>query len=291
MPNSIATFKKYTDLLDEVYKNASLTGDLESDSTLASFNTKTHEFEVPSLSMDGLANYSRNSGYVNGDVTLTVTGHAPNFDRGRSFSIDSMDDEETAGVAYGKLSAEFVRTKVVPELDAFRFAKYCSLADSNNKVGATLTTGAAVLAAIRAGVSKLDEAEVPQEQRYLYITPTLLGLVEDLDTTKSREVLNGFAKVVKVPQTRFYTAIVQKDGTTSGQEAGGFAKATGGSELNFMIVEKSAIIQYTKHVVSKVITPDVNQDADAYKIPYRNYGLADVFGNKTAGVYAHYKSE
>ena len=123
MANSIATFKKYIDLLDEVYKQASLTAVLESDATLARAGANANEIVIPKLSMQGLANYSRNSGYVNGDVTLTNETVQFNYDRGRAFSVDAMDNEETVGVALGKLSSEFIRTKVVPELDAFRFAK------------------------------------------------------------------------------------------------------------------------------------------------------------------------
>ena len=123
MANSIALFKKYIDLLDEVYKQASLTAVLESDATLARAGANANEIVIPKLSMQGLANYSRNSGYVNGDVTLINETVQFNYDRGRAFSVDAMDNEETVGVAFGKLSSEFIRTKVVPELDAFRWCQ------------------------------------------------------------------------------------------------------------------------------------------------------------------------
>lgn len=85
-------------------------------------------------------------------------------------------------------------------------------------------TAAAVVSALRAATNKMDEDEVPMEGRTLFITPTLLGMIQDLDTTKSKEVLARFASVVQVPQTRFYTAIEQRDGSTSGEEAGGYKK-------------------------------------------------------------------
>jgi hypothetical protein len=91
-----------------------------------------------------------------------------------------------------------------------------------------------------------------------------------------------------VPQTRFYTAIEQKDGKTSGEEAGGYAKATGAKDINFMIIHPTATIQYQKHVAPKIITPEANQDADAWKFGYRNVGIADLFENKLAGVYLHH---
>lgn len=161
---------------------------------------------------------------------------------------------------------------------------------SKVSAGADLADGAAVIAALRVAVSKMDEDEVPMTDRHLFITPTLLGAVQDLDTTKSREVLSNFASIVKVPQTRFYTAIDQKDGTSGGEEVGGYAKNASGKDINFMIIHKPAVIQFQKHVAPKIITPDMNQTADAYKFGYRNVGIADVYENKVAGIYLHHKA-
>lgn len=125
MANAIELAKSYVPKLDEVYKLASLTAMLDGASDLARQGANANELIIPMMTMDGLADYSRNSGYVQGDVTLTNETVKCNFDRGRRFTVDTMDDLETAGLAFGRLSAEFIRTKVVPELDAFRFAAYC----------------------------------------------------------------------------------------------------------------------------------------------------------------------
>lgn len=289
MANSIALSKIYTNLLDEVYKNSALTAVLESDASLARAGANANEIVIPKLSMSGLADYKRNSGYVNGDVTLNWETVQFNYERGRMFQVDDMDNEETQNIAFGRLAGEFIRTKVVPELDAFRFAKYAAVTGAGTATG-TLATGADVIAALRTATSSMDEAEVPMEDRHLFITPTLLGLVEDLDTNKSKEVLSRFATITKVPQTRFYSAIKLNDGTTSGEEAGGYVKASGAVDLNFEIIHKPATLQFTKHAVPKIISPDQNQDADAWKYGYRNYGLCDTYENKAAGIYVHKKA-
>lgn len=294
MANNIELFKKYVPLLDEVYKLSSLTADLDGAPELARQGNNVNELIIPKISMDGLANYSRNSGYVDGDVTLTNETVKCNFDRGRMFTVDTLDNLETAMIAFGSLASEFIRTKVVPELDAFRFATLASISGISTTDAAALSTGANVITALRAAVNKMDEDEVPDNERILYITPTLLGLVKDLDTTKSKEVFDGFAKVVKVPQSRFYTAIKQLSGkvetVTSGsddQTAGGYKKADSAKNINFMIIHKPAVIQYQKHVAPKVITPEQNQDADAWKFGYRNVGISDAYENKVAGIYLH----
>lgn len=291
MANAITLAKTFVPILDKIYKVASVTSVLDGNPELVRQGANYNELIIPKISMQGLGDYSRNGGYVKGDVTLTNETVKCNFDRGRMFQVDNMDNLETAGIAFGQLSGEFLRTKVAPEIDAFRFATYAGTSGiSKISAGATLSTGADVIAAIRAGMSKMDEDEVDANNRYLFITPTLYGLIEDMDTTKSKEVLKNFAGIQKVPQTRFYTAIDQYDGSTSGEEAGGYIKtATTGADINFMIIEKSAVIQFPKHIAPKIITPDVNQDADAYKFGYRNVGIADVYENKVAGIYLHHK--
>lgn len=289
MANSIALSKVYTNLLDEVYQQSALTAVLESDASLARQGANANEIVIPKISMDGLADYSRNSGYVNGDVSLTWETVQFNYERGRSFTVDDMDNEESQNIAFGRLAGEFIRTKVVPELDAFRFAKYASVVGAGIATGA-LATGVDVIAALRKATSDMDEAEVPMEQRHLFITPTLYGLVQDMDTTKSREVLARFASITQVPQTRFYSAIELLDGKTVGEEKGGYRKAEAGVELNFEVIHKPATLQFTKHAVPKIIAPAQNQDADAWKYGYRNYGLCDTYENKAAGIYVHKKA-
>ena len=301
MANSITLAQQFVPLLDEKYQMESLTSDLDGAADLARQGANANELIIPIMTMQGLGDYSRNSGYVDGDVTLTNETVTCNFDRGRRFTVDTMDNVETAGIAFGQLAGEFIRTKVVPELDAFRFAQYASADGISTTTGATLSTGDAVIKALRAATTKMDEDEVPMENRYLYITPTLHGLIQDMDTTKSREVLSRFAKVVDVPQTRFYTAITQKNGkvtvtgepgkeTTDDQTAGGYVKADSAKEINFMVIQKSAVIQFQKHVAPKIISPEQNQDADAYKFGYRNVGIAKTYKNKAAGIYLHTKA-
>lgn len=247
---------------------------------LAKEGANADELVIPKIEMDGLADYDRASGYKAGDVSFTNETVKCNFDRGRMFTVDNVDNMDTAGVVISRLGSEFIRTKVTPELDAFRMATYAGI-DGADITAGTYTTGEQVLAAISAKADAMTNAEVPEEDRHLFITPTLLGLVRDLDTTKSKEVLNSFASIQKMPQSRFYSAITQSDN--------GYAKAEGGFDMNFMIIHKPAVIQFAKHVKPKVVDPDTNQDADAWKYGYRNVSIADAYENKAAGIAGTYK--
>ncbi len=289
MANNISKFTSYVSVLDEVYKEAAKSSVLESDSELFREGANAHEIVIPKMSLSGLADYDRANGYVDGDVTLTNETVEFNYERGRMFSVDAMDDEETAGVAFGKLAGEFIRTKVVPEVDAVRFASYASN-PSAKTVSEALTDGDSVLASIRTAKASLDESEVSEDGRYLFITPTLFDKIEALDTTKSKEILNSFAGVITVPQSRFYTAVKLIGGTAEGENGGGYEKDAGAADINFMIIQKDAVLQYTKHAEPKVINPSENQTADAYKFGYRIYGINDVYENKAGGIYVSTKS-
>ena len=284
MANSISKFKNYIALLDEVYKNASKTAVLDGDSTLVKAGANANEIVIPKMSLDGLADYSRNSGYVRGDVTLTNETVAFNYDRGRQFVVDAMDDEETAGIAFGKLSSEFIRTKVVPEMDAFCFAELASHAGTT--VSEALADNDAIVNAVHTAMLAMDDEEVTEEGRYLFCTPAVKGALDLQDSYKSRAIIERFAAIIAVPQGRFYTKIDLKTGG-AGQTAGGYAKADDGLNIDFMIVEKSAVIKYPKHTVDKVFSPDEVQDIDGWKFNYRAYGLVDVYENKEAGIYVH----
>lgn len=106
-------------------------------------------------------------------------------------------------------------------------------------VKANLSDGKAALAALRTARSNIENAEANLATCYLFINPTVLGMIEDLDTTASKKAIEGFAGIIKVPKGRFYSKI---DLTANG--AGGYAKNTAGLDMNFLIVDKQAAIQF-----------------------------------------------
>ena len=294
MANTIALAQKFLPMLDEVYKAASRTSILDATHVdIVNANT----VKVYKTSMDGLGDYSRNGGFTDGDVNGTWETLTLSKDRGRSFQVDAMDDEETIGMAFGTLAGEFIRTKVVPEVDAYRFAKMASATGISKATAANVTIGTTdVPGLIDEGERQMNEDEVPYENRILFISESAYaGLkAKVVRTTMNGE--NGIDKdiltystmrVIRVPQSRFYTAITMRDGKTSGQEAGGYVGTSGAYPINFMIVHPSAVCQVLKHVKPRIFAPDVNQKADAWKFDYRVYHDTFVYENKVKGIYLH----
>lgn len=283
--NSIAKFTQYTTLLDEVYRRASATSMLDISGTMVQAGANANQIIIPKYEIDGLGDYKRNGGYVGGSVKVTHELVEFNYDRGRKFEVDAMDNVESAGIAFGSLSSQFIRNKAVPEADAFRFATYASEEGILKNLNETFSTGVDVLASLTGATNAMDEEEVDAENRILFITPTLNTLIGSVDTNKSKEIMNRFSQVVTVPQKRFYTAIDLLDGESDNELVGGYKKNEAAQNINYMIIEKSAVIQYTKHTVTKVFSPEENQNSDGWIFVYRSYGLATTYENRRSGIY------
>lgn len=266
MANSIVLAKNYTNLLDEVYKLASVTNDLSSDNSLVRAGANANEILYPQISVSGLGDYRRNSGYTDGSVTVEWKTATFNYDRGSKISVDAMDDEETFGIAFGQAAGELMRTKVAPESDAFTFATLAGVSGISTATAATYSSAADFLTALLTAKNKMDEDEVPEEQRILYATPTLINSVMALDTTKSREVLSTFEAVKKVPQSRFYTAIDLLDGYSTGEEAGHYKKGTAVYKASTDTTVTTGKTYYTKSgdTYTAVTSPTGNPSTSSY---------------------------
>ena len=295
MANAITTITKYLPLLDQVYAVASVSAILDTPNALVRETADAKTVLIAQTSMSGLGDYSRADGFVSGDLTLTWKPYTFEYDRGRTFQIDAMDDMETMGLAFGSLASEFVRTKVTPEIDAIRFAKY---AEGAGSIKAATLTNATAVSAISDAEVEMEEKEVALNNCVLFMTPTVYGYVKD-DTDHFQRTLvpsenpnRNFGSfdempIAKVPQSRFYTAVELNDGKVVA--AGGYAKAEGAKDINFMIVDRASVIQLVKHGKIRVFDPDTNQSADAYKVDYRIYHDAWVLDNKKNGIYCHTK--
>lgn len=286
MPNNITLPNGIQAILDEVYRQASVTSVLTSPPSQLKPTQNVHEFCYPQMEVGGLGDYDRASGYTaNSGVNLVWKTVTADYDRGTKIMVDEMDNQESFDLAFGQAANILMREHVAPEGDAFTFAKIAALTGITNNTD-TIADGAQFLEAILTATTEMDENEVPEEQRYLFTTSTLLKSVKALDTTKSREALDGFAGIVKVPRGRFNTAIDLLSGRDGDEIAGGWKPSELSKPINFLIVHKPALIKFDRHVAGPtVIGPDMNPDADASIVKYRKYGVVDGYENKRAGIY------
>ena len=205
-----------------------------------------------------------------------------------------MDNDETLGMMMASTLGELERVQVIPEIDAYRFAKYAT--NAGTTVTATLSSSDNIADLIQTAESTLDDKEVPYEGRILFVNPTIYGYLKgditrytenrDGNVNNEIEIYNNM-RVIRVPSTRFNTQVTLAS-PTGASSTGGYT--TSGQDINFMIVHPSAVIQVVKHIIPRVFSPEVNQEADAWKINFRVYHDAWVLANKTYGIYVHKKA-
>ncbi len=288
MANSIELASKFLPVIDDIYK---------ADAATTALDTQTMDFggvnevKVLKVSTTGLGDYSRSTGYPKGDVTAGWETMKLSEERGKEISVDRMDNEETLGMVFGAVTGNFMREQVIPELDAYRFAKYAGTAGISSATAAALTKDN-IISAIDAATAEMDGNEVPQEGRILYVNSDLKAA---LNSALARQwssdgevntVLSGYngMKIIYVPKTRFYTKITLNDGSS----AWGYAKdGTDGKAINFMMIHPSAVVQTKKFSLPKIFTPDENQKMDAWLFQFRLYHDCFVYDNKKSGVYLH----
>ena len=197
-------------------------------------------------------------------------------------------DVEEAGVldCFVEAGSELQRVQVAPEADAFTFAEIASH-EGVTVAEEDLSAAEAedVLASLRAVTNEMDELEVTTGSRILFITPTLKGVLDDFslaNPNRSNRVLTRFSRIVEVPQSRFYTAITLNSG--EGDQFG-YSKGAAAKDINWMVVERSAVIKFDKHVASRVFSPDELENLDSYMMKYRKYGIVELLDNKLDGVH------
>ena len=288
--NNIALASKFLPVIDEIYAAGSCTAILDTASERVRW-IGADTVNIFDISMVGLGNYNRNAGFVPGDVDGAWEPFKIEIDRGRSYMVDAMDNDETLGMAFGTLVGETVRTQVVPETDAYRFAKYAGTSGILSATPTTLSDSTNVPDMLAQAQAAMDDANVPYEGRILFVSPTTYRYLKG-DTT--RYVMNGEGRidnniafyngmrVITVPQSRFNTQVTLNAPANNG-DVGGYT--TTGSNINFMIIHPSAILQVVKHVVPRIFSPEVNQEADAWKFDYRIYHDCWVKKNKVKGIY------
>jgi hypothetical protein len=314
MANCIARIEKYMqNAIDTVFALESKTRVLENGAKYIDVNFKEAGYvKVMSILMDGLSDYYRVNnglgsanngysayptldGYKVGDATASWEIFQLEYDRGKQFRIDNMDNEETAGLMIGNLLTEFLRTKCVPEVDAVRFAKIVSKTSAtlgNYTSTATASLANGIIAEFNKAYEWLTDHEVPEEDQVIFVSPAVMTLIRnttELYKKLSQEEYKGDVSftidtyegrpIIVVPTNRFYTDI--------NVGANGYLPKSGSKVINFIVCSKKCIIPIVKLEKSKIWTPDQVQDFDGYKVNFRLYHDVIIPKNKIAGVYVN----
>lgn len=300
MANTIAYAQIFQKTLDELAVQEATTGWMEANAGQVIYNGG-NTVKLPKVSMNGMADYDRDGGFVKGAVTLAYETLTFSQDRGRKFVLDSMDVDETNFVVTASaVMGEFQRTQVVPEIDAYRLSKLGAAAVTATNVEYGYTPAAAtILAKVKAARAAV-RAKGYTGRIYIHITSEALTQLElalgaqlraetfsqgGIDTTVP--ILDKDTFLIETADDRMHTVITLYDGTTSGQTAGGFVPA--GKQMNFIAIAATAPIAVSKQDKMRIFDPDTYQDADAWAMDYRRYHDLWIPDNKKPLIYANIK--
>lgn len=286
MANTINYAQLFQDGLDTVLAQELTTGWAELNADRVKYNGG-NEVKIAKLGLDELDDYNRATGYVAGNVTLTWETHTFRYDRGRKFTLDAMDvDESNFTATAGNVMGEFVRTISVPEVDLIRIAGMAQKAGNKVRVDGAdkdaLTEFKAGIVAVRdAGFAGqlvahvtyafLNELELKFAGQLSEVTFAVAGI----DTTF--KTIDGVA-LIPTTSDRMHTKVKKTSGKVEAD----------GNELAFLIAGKDIPIAVAKHNPVRTFTPEQNQTADAYVLNYRIYHDIWVEDNKVDALYAGY---
>lgn len=283
MANKIAYASKMTEELDKLFVQSAVTGFL-TDNTLRAKFVGAHTVLIPEMELSGLGDYDRQTGFTEGSINVSNTAFELTQDRGRSFMLDAQDEDES-GVANlaGQVLGEFVRTKVVPEVDAYCLSKLALSALEENRTDAFLdgeTPETHALSLLRRLIARVRDKVGYDEPLVAFVDQTIFeGLMATPEVTrfvradefKKGEItmqistVDGVA-ILPVPQSRMMT----KFDFLAGEE-GGFAPADGAMNIGALVMPKKGASLIRKTEKLRTFTPEQNQRADAYKFDYRLY--------------------
>jgi len=240
---------------------------------------------IPELSISGLGDYDRDTGFVSGTVSVSAKPYTLTMDRGRSFQLDREDNDES-GIAdlAGQIMGEFVRTQVVPEVDAYVLSKLAGFAVTAEQT-VTGTPAEDAYTMLTEAIAKAQNEVGYDEELVAFVDGTMLNALQNCPDISRHLVMNDFRKgelhtqvtslngvaILPVPDSRMKTAYTFFDGTTDGQEAGGFTPATSAKSIGLLLVPRrvASLIKKTEQV--RCFDPAHNLKADAWKLDYRLY--------------------
>lgn len=304
--NTLATATNFQKALDVLAVREAVTGWMEANAGQVKY-TGGAEVKIPKMSVQGLGDYDRDNGYLMGSATLEYETKKMTQDRGRKFQLDSMDVDETNFVTTASsVMGEFQRTKVIPEIDAYRLSKIATEAINANVAGMVqygYTPGAANTSALRKvkeGIAAIRDlgydGPLVVHATDSFILELELELANKISTVNFKKggIITKVPAVDEVPiiptpAKRLVTAIKLNDGKTSGQEKGGFEKGATAKDINFEIMPLKTPVAISKQDKMRIFDPNTNQKADAWAMDYRRFHDLWILENKVNSIYVSIK--
>ena len=319
--NSFEVITKYLpQAVDKYFAAESKTAVLEQGSKFIDVNFNEAGYvKIASFLMDGLSDYYKTQGSVAPSNPADYAAYAGNvnagqrdgfeiggvsvkweifrlqYNRGKQFRIDYIENEETAGITIGNSIEEFNRVKVIPEVDATRFSIIADTTSVSlgNMVSETVAANQ-IISKFNSAFEWLTENEVPEEEQIIFVSPSVMTLIRN--STELTKFLTqgdyraasgidftvekyGCRPIIEVPSNRFFTNVLVTNN--------GYRPQTSSKVINFMVVSAKAVIPIRKLEWNKIYGSELSGIAGfhGYIINYLIHHGVVIPENKITGVY------
>ncbi len=300
MSNNIAMATKMTGELDKAIVHKPVTGFMVDNNLRAKFvGAKT--IMVPEISLSGLGNYNRETGYSKGAISVTRKPYELQQERSKSLNLDRMDNDES-GVAdlAGQIMGRFIKEKVVPEVDSYVLSKLAGLAATEKQVvnGAYATEALKIL---NEAIGAVQDYVGYDEELVAFVDKTMWGALQNTTELARYLTVNNFSKgevdtqvksyngvsILPVPSSRMKSAYIFYDGESDGQEDGGHEPMAEAKNIGLLVLPKNAASLVKKTEDVRIFDPAHNLNMDAWKFDYRLYYDVLVMNSMKGGIYTY----
>lgn len=283
--NSIAYIEKtLPGVVDKVFALNSLTEPLIGGGEIKLDFLDAKTVKIFKLASTGLVAYNRGghgSTNTRGAVESTTETFTLTQERYSEIPLDKLDTLDDGETVLGHLASEFIRTKVVPEFDTYRFSKLASYTNAvmGNRIEESGAISAnTIISKFNAAFKWMAEQKVGESDQIIYVSPAVMELIRN--TTELAKRLHQsdmdknvkFAieeyenrKIVVVPSDMFYT---------NAQTGNGIYPSSASKVINFMVVDKRAPIIVKKLDYAKVFN---SVDQNGSYLGYVGYLLTNLY--------------
>lgn len=294
--NDISKISKYiTDSMDEIFVHELKTAGMRADPKMVEAGRNAKNIYLATPVTNGAGNYSAKKGWTQNKGTLTWESYTLRYDRGASFLVDALETSQSGGLAsVGMIASEFIRQKMVPEIDAVRIATASSVAVSaGHKAENEEITKANIVTKLTEQLDEIYDRTGIDSGITIYLNNRLRNVLNlSSEYSRSRRITDNITglttvtdgingnPIVFVPGNRMYSKIVLNDGDS---DNGGYAHA--GSSVNFLLAVPGAAQGVISYQNTAILPKGSHTEGDGDFYGYRIFHDCICPLNKRVGLY------
>lgn len=295
MPNVVNYATQFERDLMQKYSRECMTADLTTPN-VRFINANT--IKVPYIEMAGYKDHSRNGGFNRQAVKNDFLTYVLEHDRDTEFFVDAMDvDESNLALSAANTTNQFEEQQAIPETDCYRISKlYSDFKANGGTVDTTVLTTENILSEFDKQMEAMDEAEVPEDGRVLYVTPAVNRILKqakeltryiNMNDPKNDAIKRAITslddvKIKKIISKRMKTAYNFEDGCIPAVTA---------KQIHMILIHPKSVIACNKHSYIKLWPEGTHTQGDGYLYQNRQYWDLFVVKNRVNGIYIYAEAE